>query len=295
MTHGGVCGISKMTDVDVEREQRPVSPLNVSSRSTHIEWTTNLLRHIALRVLLPLIILLFLWQSIVIAARGEGLIDVLESFVVLLTRGDSEGHTLAQHIALSMLRVSIGFLLAIGTAVPLGIAVGRYKRVSLLFGPVIEATRPIPPIAWIPISILIFRGGTMSAQIFIIWIGAFFPVLLNTIAGVRRTSPVHLDVASTFGAREWQVLQKVVLPSAAPEVFAGLRIGFGIGWMCLVAAEMIGGGPGLGYLIIAANQTGDTGQMIFSMLLIGLIGFTITSVFLKAERRALIWQRDVSI
>ncbi len=285
---------SAMTEAHDEYEMEPSAEADGRLNSVRIRRMSTLLRLILFRVLFPLAILLFIWQTVVIAARGGGLVDVFRSFVLLLTRGDSEGHTVLEHVALSMLRVSIGFLIAIVTAVPLGIAVGRYKTVSSLFGPVIEAMRPIPPIAWIPISILIFRS-TMNAQVFIIWIGAFFPVLLNTIAGVKRTSPVHLDVAATFGAREWQVLEKVVLPSAAPEIFAGMRIGFGIGWMCLVAAEMIGGGPGLGYLIVIANQIGDTGQMIFAMLMIGLIGFAITSLFLQAEKRILVWQRDVSI
>ncbi|MFW9944771.1 MAG: ABC transporter permease, partial [Candidatus Sifarchaeia archaeon] len=125
------------------------------------------------------------------------------------------------------------------TAVPLGIAIGRYSIADSVLGPVVEATRPIPPIAWIPLSLLIF-SSLLSAQVFIIWIGAFFPILINTTTGVKRTEPVHIDVAKTFGASESRILTSVVIPSAAPEMFAGMRIGFGIGWMCLVAAEMIG-------------------------------------------------------
>ncbi|NWF96202.1 MAG: ABC transporter permease [Candidatus Thorarchaeota archaeon] len=252
-------------------------------------------RDLLFRGLIPLLTLLVLWQTIAYVAQGIGLSDIAAAFIKLSLEGDSEGHYLSEHVTVSMTRVAVGFLIAAGTAIPLGVAVGRYRLASAMIGPVVEAMRPIPPIAWIPISILLFRSNFFGAQVFIIWIGAFFPILLNTTAGVKRTLSVHLDVASTFGASEAQVLQKIVIPSAAPEVFAGLRIGFGIGWMCLVAAEMIGGSVGLGHLVLVTQQVGQTGQTIAAMLLIGLIGFLITYASLYMERHALVWRRDVSV
>ncbi|MGV9103947.1 MAG: ABC transporter permease, partial [Candidatus Thorarchaeota archaeon] len=175
-----------------------------------------------------------------------------------------------------------------------------YKTVYAVLGPVIDAMRPIPPIAWIPISILMFSGlrypfSLLVSQVFIIWIGAFFPILLNTTAGVKRTNSVHLDVCATFGAAERQVLRRVIIPSALPEMFAGLRVGFGIGWMCLVAAEIIGGGLGLGYLVSITQQLGRTGETISAMLVIGFIGFLLSYLFLYAERKMLAWRQDVSV
>jgi NitT/TauT family transport system permease protein len=213
----------------------------------------------------------------------------------LTTEGDSEGHFLIDHVQVSLTRVAIGFIFAAATAIPFGIAIGRYRLVDSIFGPVVEAMRPIPPIAWIPLAILLFRTNMLGAQVFIIWVGAFFPILINTTTGVRRTEPVHIDAAKTFGAGELQILSKIVLPSAGPEVFAGLRIGFGIGWMCLVAAEMIGGGLGLGYLVLIMQQVGRTGAVISSMLLIGLIGFLISYFFLIIEKKLLRWRQTVSV
>ncbi len=224
-----------------------------------------------------------------------GLDEVARQFIKLLLEGDSEGQTLIVHASLSLYRVGLGFIVAILTAVPLGIAIGRYRLVDSILGPVVEAIRPIPPIAWIPISILLFQSNFTSGQVFIIWIGSFFPILINTTAGVKRTKPVHLDVACTFGATEPQILSKIILPSAAPEIFAGLRIGFGIGWMCLVAAEMIGGGLGLGYLVILTEQLGLVGQTISAMLLIGLIGFVFSYLFLSAERYLLRYREEISV
>jgi len=240
-------------------------------------------------------ILLIIWQLIAMVAQGLSLFDIAASFVRLVVEGDADGTTLVQHTAVSMLRVTLGFGIAAATAIPLGIIVGRYRAANMVLGPVIDAMRPIPPIAWIPLSILLFRTNMLGAQTFIIWVGAFFPILINTTAGVKRTSVVHLEVARTFRAREGQILSKIILPSAAPEIMAGFRIGFGIGWMCLVAAEMIGGGLGLGYLIIIAEQLGRTGETISAMLVIGFIGFAVSYLFLRLEKSLLKWRREVAI
>lgn len=264
------------------------------------EWRGFSFRDLILKVLLPAVILLVLWQIIGHIADEITLIDIGTSFIKLIVEGDTEGNTLLLHTGWSLFRVILGFVLAIGTAVPLGIAIGRYKTVDAILGPVVDAMRPIPPIAWIPISILMFKGlqypfSLLVAQVFIIWIGSFFPILLNTTAGVKRTNSVHLDVCRTFGATERQVLRRVIVPSALPEVLAGLRVGFGIGWMCLVAAEIIGGGLGLGYLVSITQQLGRTGETISAMLVIGFIGFLLSYLFLYAERKMLAWRQDVSV
>lgn len=256
--------------------------------------TVNSAKFVFLRIILPAILLIILWYLISTISRSS-LEVVFNELIRLVTEGDSEGYFLIDHMGMSLTRVVIGFTAAVATAIPLGIAIGRYRIVESVLGPVVEAMRPIPPIAWIPLAILMFYRNMLGAQVFIIWVGAFFPILTNTTTGVKRTEPVHIDSAKTFGASEFQILTKIVVPSAAPEIFAGLRIGFGIGWMCLVAAEMIGGGLGLGYLVLIMQQIGRTGAVIFSMLLIGLIGFLITYFFLFIEKRLLKWRQTVSV
>ena len=258
------------------------------------ESIIHTIQAVFLKVILPIILLIFLWHVISTISRSS-LEEVLAAFVRLITEGDSEGYFLIDHVRMSLTRVVIGFTAAVATAVPLGIAIGRYRLVDSMLGPVVEAMRPIPPIAWIPLAILMFYRNMLGAQVFIIWVGAFFPILTNTTTGVKRTEPVHIDSAKTFGASEIHILSKIVVPSAGPEIFAGLRIGFGIGWMCLVAAEMIGGGLGLGYLVLIMQQVGRTGAVIISMLLIGLIGFLITFFFLFIEKRLLKWRQTVSV
>lgn len=249
---------------------------------------------ITLRLIIPAIILVVLWQLIAYLTQTS-LFDVINALVRLALVGDSDGHLLSEHIQMSLTRVIIGFTFAAATGIPLGILIGRYHLFNSVLGPVVEAMRPIPPIAWIPLAILLFRSNMLGAQVFIIWVGAFFPILINTTTGVKRTEPVHIDVAKTFGATELHILSRVVVPSAGPEVFAGLRIGFGIGWMCLVAAEMIGGGLGLGYLVLIMQQVGQTGAVIASMLLIGLVGFLISYLFLYIEKYLLRWRQTVSV
>jgi ABC-type nitrate/sulfonate/bicarbonate transport system permease component len=254
----------------------------------------DILRWTAQKVVIPAIILIALWQLIA-SITGINLMDVANALLRLALEGDSEGTFLSEHIIASVNRVTLGFLLAAITAIPLGIVIGRYRLVDSVLGPVVEAMRPIPPIAWIPLSLLMFPGNVIGSQAFIIWVGAFFPILINTTTGVKRTEPVHIDAAKTLGANERQILGKIVLPSAAPEIFAGLRIGFGIGWMCLVAAEMLRGRVGLGYLIWTYWAVGRTAEVITGMLLIGLIGFLITFAFLLIEKYLLRWRQSVSV
>jgi len=254
----------------------------------------NTSRSILLKFILPVIILVYLWY-VISTISGSSLEEVVTAFIRLVIEGDSEGHFLIDHVRMSLTRVVIGFSFAVITAIPLGIAIGRYRLVDSVLGPVVEAMRPIPPIAWIPLAILMFYRNMLGAQVFIIWVGAFFPILINTTTGVKRTEPVHVDVAKTFGASESQILGSVVIPSAAPEVFAGMRIGFGIGWMCLVAAEMIGSNKGLGYLIWTMQQVGWTGAVISSMLVIGVIGFAVSFLLLLIERKLLKWRQEVSV
>ena len=250
-------------------------------------------RAVVLRILLPVIILIIIWE-VIAQLSVSSLSGIVSAFLKLAFEGDSQGKLLTEHILTSLGHVTLGFLVAALTAIPLGISIGRYKIINSVFGPVVEAMRPIPPIAWIPISLLLFRD-ILFARIFIIWIGAFFPILINTTAGVNRTNPVHLDVAETFGATEPEILTKIIIPSAAPEIFVGFRIGFGIGWMCLIAAEMVNVNVGLGYLVLIMQQSGQTGAMIASMLLIGLIGFLISYFFMIMEKRLLRWRREISV
>jgi NitT/TauT family transport system permease protein len=193
----------------------------------------------------------------------------------------------------SLLRVLLGFLVATVIAVPVGIAMGWMPEVSFIVDPIVEIVRPIPPIAWIGLALLWFGIGLNSA-IFLVFIGAFFPILLNTIAGVRNVDKRLIEVAYTFGANDWSVLRKVVLPAASPTIYTGLRVGMGIGWMCVVAAEMIAVKYGLGNLILEASNFLQTDKVLVGMITIGLMGLAINYIFKIAGGRLFKWQQGIN-
>jgi NitT/TauT family transport system permease protein len=192
----------------------------------------------------------------------------------------------------SLLRVLLGFLVAAAVAVPLGVAMGWLPEISYIVDPIVEVIRPIPPIAWIGLALLWFGIGINSA-IFLVFIGAFFPILLNTIAGVRNVEKRLIEVAYTFGASDWNVLRKVVIPAASPTIYTGLRVGMGIGWMCVVAAEMIAVRFGLGNMILEGSNLLQTDVVMVGMITIGLLGLTINYVFQVAGNSLFKWQQGI--
>jgi NitT/TauT family transport system permease protein len=198
--------------------------------------------------------------------------------------GELLGNTLV-----SVWRVLVGFTLAALTGVFIGVVTGWWRKARDLIEPVIEIMRPIPPLAWVPLAMLWFGLGFKPA-VFLIWLGAFFPILLNTVLGMENTPKSLIEVSKTLGANPWQILFKVGVPSAAPSIMAGLRIGLGIGWMCLVAAELTGSNAGLGYLIMYYYSTMEAAKMVAGMLMIGLIGFLAFVGLKKMESRLVFWR-----
>ncbi len=200
--------------------------------------------------------------------------------------------TLFMNAGWSLLRVLLGFIVATAVAVPLGVAMGWIAVLSRIIDPVVEVVRPIPPIAWIGLALLWFGIGLNSA-IFLVFIGAFFPILLNTIAGVKNVEKRLIEVAYTFGADDWAVLRKVVIPASLPAIFTGLRVGMGIGWMCVVAAEMIAVRYGLGNQIIESTNLLQTDKVLVGMITIGILGLIINYLFQVASNRLFKWQQGI--
>jgi len=234
----------------------------------------NRWRVLALAVPVP-VLLLGLWQLAVQqgwvanlpepAQVGEQLVDMVRGRPVF----DS---TLAEHVMESTRRVFTGFGIACLIAIPLGVLIGRFRRLSAMLDPTISLLRPIPVTAWAPLMVVIVGIGSKSAIVLIV-IAAFFPVLLNTIAGVRGVPSRLTEAAAMLGTRPHRVLSRVVLPAALPNVFAGMRIGLGFGWVIVVVGETVGIQTGLGSLITQAWQVSRTDLIIAGMLVIGLAGF----------------------
>jgi len=180
--------------------------------------------------------------------------------------------TLWQHIGASLFRVGTGFGLAVLVAVPLGLWMGWVKGAYITLNPLFQMLRPISPIAWIPIAILWFGVGNMS-PIFLIFISSVFPMVVQTIAGVHTIEKRYLRAAANFGVSRATLFRQVVIPAVLPQIIVGMRIGLGVAWLVVVAAEMIALRSGLGYLIIDSRNAGNRYDLVVAgMVIIGLIG-----------------------
>jgi len=175
---------------------------------------------------------------------------------------------LAGHVGVSLLRVAWGFALGAGLGVLIGITSGWYRTLAALIHPVIELLRPIPPLAWIPMAIVWFGLGEPS-KVFVIFLGAFFPMVTNTYRGMTGIDPVLLRAAQTMGLSGPRLLFQVAIPAALPDIATGVRVGWGLSFGVLVAAELIAAERGMGFLIMHARQLGEIAVIIFGIILIG--------------------------
>lgn len=191
-----------------------------------------------------------------------------------------------ENIKDSMIRFFSGYLTAGVAAVILGLLLGWFQKAWAFVNPVVQLLRPISPMAWMPFIVLFFGIGDLPA-IVIIFLSAFFPVLLSTVSGVKNIDPVYLKVSKNYGVGQPQVLLKVVFPSAFPKIMTGLRLAIGTAWIFLVAGEMAGSQSGLGYLIIDARNNLRNDMLMADILIIGLIGILLDALAGLAERRIL--------
>ncbi len=185
---------------------------------------------------------------------------------------DSFSGTLWGHLGASALRVVQGFGLAVAVAVPLGVLMGRSTLLFRMLEPTINLVRPIPVTAWAPLTLLIIGFGDRST-VFLVFIAAVFPILLNTISGVHQVPGRLLEAAAMLGTPRLQSLYKVVIPAAAPQIISGMRIAMGLSWVILVVGETVGISTGLGALITQAREQSRTDLIIVGMVVIGLAGF----------------------
>ena len=181
-----------------------------------------------------------------------------------------------------------GYVAGSALAIAMGLLMGRFQAVYNLFEPLVELLRPLPKPALLP-PLILFLGLGDPMKLTVVGLGVFFPTLINTIQGVRGTDPVQINVARTFGHSRASVLLQVILPSAMPMIFAGLRVGLGLGLILVVIAEMLAGTGGVGFLIIDMQRTFQVTRMYAWILILAVLGFALNSLFLRLERRAIHW------
>ncbi len=247
------------------------------------------------RILAP-ILLLLAWQlfaatGMISAFKLPSPVQVATGLLELIRLGMPPGRLLHMHILYSLERVLWGYTAALAIAIPMGMVMGWSRSVRAAVEPVVEIFRPVPPLAWIPLSILWFGIGIKSAA-FIIFLGAFFPILLNTVNGVRGIDPVFIEAARMLNANRRFLFLKVLIPGAMPSILTGMRIGIGVGWMSLVAAEFTGvkQGYGLGYMIMTARDIQRSDEIIAGMIVIGIIGLGIDTCLQTVQKHLTRWR-----
>ena len=243
-------------------------------------------------MIVPLL-LLTVWQ--ILSGTGLLLEVVLPSpwKVLMGLRTIILDGTLGIDLRDSGIRVLVGYFWGVLIGLSLGLASGLSKFVERLVGPVVDVLRQIPLYAWIPLIILWFGIGEMSKYV-IIAKSVFIPVFVNTLQGIRGVSRDYIEVSQVLELRYFKLLSKVVMPSALPSIFTGLRLGAGFAWMAVVAAEMLGGLTGIGYGLLQAKDFLQSDKLIALMLVIGLVGFLVDRVLKVAESSVLHWRKGFS-
>lgn len=211
-------------------------------------------------------------------------IKVLDSFIKKLYSTSPDGSTLLQHIWASLQVALLGFGAGSIIGIPLGIVMGWYRTFDRVVKPVFDFIRPIPPIGLIPIMVLVFGIG-LKAKVAVIFFSAFIPCVINAYSGIRETKDIHLWVARTFGASNFQMLMTVAIPTALPMIFTGFRVALGAAWMSLVAAELLAATQGVGYMIHVARTIGRADIIVVGMLTIGIIGSMLSALFEYLEKK----------
>lgn len=215
---------------------------------------------------------------------------ILKLFVTKLTDPKPDGAVLGVNV-LASLQVSLsGFFLAIIVGIPLGLLMGWYGGFESFVRPIFELVRPIPPVSWIPLTI-VWLGIGLPAKAFIVFFSAFVPCVINSYTGIKQTSPVLINFAKTCGASNFTIFWKIGIPSSMTMVFAGVRVALGNAWATLVAAEMLAASSGLGYMILMGRQFARPDIILLGIVVIGVIGVTFTAILGRIENKVLGWKK----
>jgi NitT/TauT family transport system permease protein len=255
--------------------------------------TFEKLRTFALGAGFPALLVL-LWH-VAVAYTGTRLVPSPHQVAVMMydfsfggIYDDAFSATILTHIWMSMTRVYGGFFLAAIIAVPLGLSIGRIKVLRQLLDPTINLLRPIPVTAWLPLSMIFFGLGP-NAAIFLVFLGAFYPILLNTTFGVRSVDVRLFEAAAMLGCGGSAMFREVVFPAALPSIFNGLRIAHGFAWILIVVGEMTGVPTGLGSVIMDGRTLSRTDLVVTGMIVIGAMGFLTDRIIVMISNRVLSW------
>ena len=241
-----------------------------------------------------ILLFLLIWEGLALSGIVDSrilcdVLEVLRLFVTKLSDPNPDGAVLTVHIWSSLQVALLGFLLAVVIGVPLGWLMGWYRGADSFLRPIFELIRPIPPVSWIPLTI-VWLGIGLPAKSFIVFFAAFVPCLINAYTGIRQTKEVLKNVGKTFGASYFTVFVKVGIPSSLVMTFAGIKVAIGNAWATLVAAEMLAASSGLGYMILMGRSYARVDLIILGIVVIGVLGVIISAIINRLERIFLGWR-----
>ena len=270
--------------------------LNDKPRQSTLKWRWPLSRELTLSVA-TLAVLLAVWWAVAALQLISPLFlpppgQVLQKLITIARPQGFMDATLWQHLAASLTRIVIALLAAVLIGVPVGIAMGLNSTVRGILDPLIELYRPVPPLAYLPLMVIWFGIGETS-KILLIYLAIFAPVAMSALAGVKSAQQVRIRAARSLGASRAQVLWLVILPGALPEILTGLRIGLGVGWSTLVAAELIAATRGLGFMVQSAGEFLATDVVLAGIAVIAIIAFLLELGLRALQRRLTPWHGEV--
>lgn len=242
-----------------------------------------------------ILLFLIIWEALVMLNLVDsrklcGVLEVFKLFIVKLSDPNPDGAVLTVNIWSSLQVVLTGYLLAIVIGIPLGWLMGWYRGFDAFMRPIFEIIRPIPPVSWIPLTI-VWMGVGLTSKAFIVFFSAFVPCLINSYTGIRQTKEVLVNVGRTFGASNFTCFWKVGIPSSMTMTFAGIKVAIGNAWATLVAAEMLAASSGLGFMILMGRSYGRVDLVILGIVVIGVIGVIISAVIGACENLVLRWKK----
>jgi nitrate/nitrite transport system permease protein len=252
----------------------------------------NILRSITLAVLPPMLGLAFfilIWVGISLVAPAlPGPAKTWDSAVVLFSdpfyiNGPND-QGIGWNILNSLQRVGTGFGMAALIGIPLGFVLGRFNFVNAMASPIISLLRPVSPLAWLPIGLLVFKAADPAA-IWVIFISSIWPLVINTAMGVSKVPQDYLNVARVLNLSEWKIATKIMLPSAMPYILTGIRLSIGVAWLVIVAAEMLTGGVGLGFWVWDEWNNLNVEHILIAIFVVGIVGLLLEQALLLLAKR----------
>ena len=249
----------------------------------------------AMLSVIGILLFLMIWEALVMlnivdSRKLCGVLEVFKLFIVKLSDPTPDGAVLTVNIWSSLQVVLTGYLLAIVIGIPLGWLMGWYRGFDAFMRPIFEIIRPIPPVSWIPLTI-VWMGVGLTSKAFIVFFSAFVPCLINSYTGIRQTKEVLINVGRTFGASNFTCFLRVGIPSSMTMTFAGIKVAIGNAWATLVAAEMLAASSGLGFMILMGRSYGRVDLIILGIVVIGVIGVIISALIGACENLVLRWKK----